>query len=208
MTISNNRGPGIRSVTIIRSDPLPQAGAAIQQAARATRFIAALGLLLVRVETPDLFFADAATSQVHTYEFDVTSNPIQDGGVVTDHVRRRPEMFEFEGIITDTPLGLPPVLIQQSRAIGNFQKLLSFAQERRQLLIATSLQIYDSMVITRIVVPRNADTGGAIPIQIVAKEVRIAQALVRVPAVAAAAAALGAIGPTNGGQQSPTSVTG
>jgi len=205
MTISQQKTPQVRSVTIIRSDPLPAAGAAIQQAARATRFIAAIGLLLVRVETPDLFFADAATSQTHTYEFDATENPIQDGGEVTDHVRRRPEIFEFEGVIVDTPLGLPAPPIQASRATNNFQKLLSFAQERRPVLVATSLRVYESMLIRRIVASRDAESGSSIPIQVLFREIRIAQQLVQIPAVAEAAAALGMFPPTNGGQQSALS---
>lgn len=207
MTITQQKTPQVRSVTIIRSDPLPAAGAAIQQAARATRFIAAIGLLLVRVETPDLFFADAATSQTHTYEFEPTFNPIQDGGEVTDHIRRKPEIFTFEGVIVDTPFGLPAVPIQAARATNNFQKLLSFAQERRPVLVATSMRIYESMAITRIVAARDPESGSSIPIQVSFREIRIAQQLVQIPAVAEGAAALGFLPPTNGGQQSATSVT-
>ena len=204
MSITAGKVPKVRSVTIIRSDPLPGAGAAVQQAARAARFVAAIGLLVVRRETPDLLFTDVSTSQTHSYEFSATTNPIQDGATVTDHVRRMPEALDVDGLIVDTPLGiLPPTPIFASRASNNFQKLLAFAQERQPVVVATSLRIYENMLITRVVAARGVDSGSSIPVSISFREIRIAQALVELPAVAEAAAAVGAIPPTQAGQQSP-----
>ena len=203
MTITTSTAPGVKSVTIIRTDPLPKAGAAVQQAARQARFLAAISLLVLRRETPDVHFFDATTSQTHTFEYEATTNPVQDGASVTDHVRRMPIELTVDGLIVDTPFGFPPVPIQQSRATRNFQKLLGFANMREPVLVATSLQIYESMIITRIVAPRDVESGSSIPIAISFREIRIAASLVELPAIAEAAGASGALPPTNAGVQSP-----
>ncbi len=204
MTITAVRTPGVRGVTIIRTDPLPAAGPAVQQAARTARFLGAITLLVVRVEVDDIFFTDVATSQVHTFGFDTTSNPVENGSIITDHVRRLPETLEIDGLIVDTPLGFPPTPIQLSRATKNFTKLLGFAKQRQPVLVATSLQIYESMLITRIVASRGVDSGSSIPVSISFREIKVAQELASISSISEAAAELGILPPTSAGPAATT----
>ena len=205
MSVTGSQTPGVRSVTIIRTDPLPAAGAAAEQAARGARFLAAVGLLVVRNDNlPDLLFTDVSTAQNHVFEFQATMNPVQSGATITDHVRQLPVTLSIDGLLVDTPLGFPPTPIQLSRASKNFTKLLEFARQRQPVLVATSLQIYESMLITRVTVSRDVDSGSSIPVQIDFREIQIAQQLVGLPAVAESAGAAGAIPPTNSGQSTPT----
>ena len=203
MSVTAGKVPKVRGVTIIRGNPLIAGPAAAQQAARAARFVTAIGLLVIRRETPDLLFTDVSTQQTHTYEFQPTTNPIQDGGTVTDHVRRMPESLDVDGLIVDTPLGFAPITpIFAARASNNFQKLLGFAQAREPVTVATSLRIYESMIITRVVASRDVNSGSSIPVSISFREIRVAQALIELPGVAEAAAAVGFLPPTEAGQQS------
>ena len=208
MSISAGKVPKVRSVTIIRGLPLIGGPAAAQDAARLARFTAAIGLLIVRSDVAsDVMFTDVSTAQTHTYEFAATANPIQDGSTVTDHVRRMPEALDVEGLITDTPIGILSTPIFAGRAVNNFNRLLAFAQERQPVLVATSLRIYENMIITRVVATRGVDSGSSIPVSISFREIRVAQALVELPGVAAAAAAVGFLPPVQTGQQSPLSTT-
>lgn len=198
--VTSGPSPGIKSVTIIRQDALPDAGPAVQSALRLARFTQSVALLVTPSPTPDKFFTDVTMSQQHTFEWAVTSNPVENGSTITDHVRKVNSPLNFDGIITDTPL-FPPSPIFANRAQKEFQKLLSFAEAREPVFVATSLKIYPDMIISRIGVTRDGSTGGAIPVSITLTPITISSSNTTVALLDELAAAVGALPITNGGTQ-------
>lgn len=200
-TITTSEAPTVKSVTIIRQDVIAAAGQAALVAARQARFLASVALLLSPTGSGDKWRADASERQSHTFEFVPTEHPVESGSIITDHVRRLPELLSFQGWITDTPYW-PFVPIQASRALKEFDKLLAFGQERLPVFVATSLRVYESMLIRRIMVDRDASTGGAIPVQVDLQEIRIASLPVNVPLISDSAQEAGGLPTISGGNLS------
>ena len=133
---------------------------------------------------------DAAIRETHTYDSDVTDYPVESGSSITDNVRPRPITVEIEGIVTDTPLPGPVAASRGATGAdktvsygggvigggsitipGDFQvipsedalaDLIAIYEAREPVSIGTTLKAYDSMVMTSLVIPRDADTGAAL----------------------------------------------
>lgn len=198
--LTKGPSPSIKSVTIIRQDALPAAGPAVQSSLRLARFAQSVALLVTPSPVPDKFFTDVTTNQSHDLKWVMTKSPIENGSTITDHVRKVPDVLSITGIISDTPL-FPPSPIVANRAQREFQKLLSFAEAREPVFVATSLKIYPNMIITSIGASRDADSGGAIPVSIMMEEIQISSARTTQKLIDEAAAAAGALPVTNGGTQ-------
>ena len=54
--------------------------------------------------TSILIQLDAAISESHHYENTVTEFPVDDGLDITDHIRQNPDVYEIEGIVTNSPV--------------------------------------------------------------------------------------------------------
>lgn len=169
-------GPGevvkLRSVTILRFDP--------RNPGNVARFF--LLNSSMDLKSGDRVRFDVTRTQNHTRSYRKTQRPIVAGRLgakVTDHVRREPDRFSLQGLLTDTPLQMPAAaqaLVQwpfQSRAHDLYTQLEELADEREPVFVATSLKYYDSMVITRISCPRDANTGKAVVVDMELEEARI-----------------------------------
>lgn len=197
--VSKNQTPSIKSVTIIRQDPLPNAGPGVQALARQNRFLQSVAVLVTDVSTPDKFKADVSESQTHDFGMAVTANPVENGSFITDHVRRLQNVLSFSGLITDTPLTLIPVPIQANRAHREWTKLLAIFNEREPVFVATSLRVYPSMIIEQLTVHRTPDSGGSIPISMTLREIQIASLATNIPLTDQGAAGAGALPLDSGG---------
>jgi hypothetical protein len=118
------------------------------------------------------FMIDAALTETHTLESDVTAFPVESGSMVTDNVRPKPRTVEIDGIVTDTPL---PGAVANARgtldAKGNFAHapsddalaaLEAIYLGREPVEIVTELKTYPNMVMSSLTIPRDADTGHAL----------------------------------------------
>ncbi len=95
-----------RSITILAQGTFPGAG------------FAAFLEAIVLTQTPGLtefnpraFRADLIQSQTHSEEVAVTTHPVQQFNR-TDHARRMPDVLEFDGQISDTPLPGAPGFVR------------------------------------------------------------------------------------------------
>lgn len=131
---------------------------------------------------------DAALREEHTLNSEVTSFPVEDGGDITDHVRRLPRTVVIEGIVSDTPLGRAAavrevpvsspdeVLIEPTvPSMDTFAALELIYAAREPVTVSTSLKLYESMVMESLVIPRDADTGEALRFTATFKEVIIVE---------------------------------
>ncbi len=123
--------------------------------------------------TIDGFIIDATLTESHNFESDVTSYPTESGSVITDNIRPRPVTVQIDGIVSDTPIGtVATARANESTATGtNFEflpsdaalaKLLEIRDRREPITIETSLKRFESMALTQLEIPRDAETGNAL----------------------------------------------
>ncbi len=146
-----------------------------------TLFFVAIGDLVV----------DATMSETHRKEVELTSHPVEEGSVITDHARKKPDKVTIEGIITNTPVGSFPrpvfsrgISIQSStdadvepgepgRAHEAYAYLKDLMDRRTPVAISTPFEEYESMILKSLSVTRKADVGDALAFTVEAEKVRV-----------------------------------
>lgn len=124
---------------------------------------------------------DASLREDHSIENRISDNPVEAGGVVTDHVMTLPRVLALEVIQTLTPdsllglaagvaVGVPPSL---TRHIDTYNRLIDLAESRQPFAVFTSLAIYRGMVIERLAAPRTAETTNALIFRMELRQVEI-----------------------------------
>ena len=106
------------------------------------------------------FIVDASIEESHGFDSEITSFPVESGGVISDHVRLLPLALQLECIVSDTPIGAKIEAVRAStgsldtanvkswsdRAHEHFKTL---RDKREPFDVVTSLQTYKSMIIER-----------------------------------------------------------
>lgn len=132
---------------------------------------------------------DATVSEQHEYENEVSQFPIEDGGDIADHIKQQPEAITIDGFVTNSPINVlfedvSEVIerkpgeseVKTSSRTGTVNRV-ELAQDillkisGRQIQgtdtvpeivdVVTGLRVYTGMVMTSLVIPRNARTGQA-----------------------------------------------
>lgn len=106
-----------------------------------------------RIGTIDL---DVTITEQHSYTSRVTSYPVENGTIVSDHIINDPETLTLQAIVTDTPLN---ALAIENRSTDVFNRLIDLQKNRELVEVVTGIKVYSSMAITSIEVPRNTATG-------------------------------------------------
>jgi len=120
----------------------------------------------VQSETVEIGF-DITRSQDHAFDNTVTSNPIEDGSHITDHIINEPDRLNLRGMITDTPVrflsGIQDIAEQglggESRSKSTFDTFKELRDTKALVTIVTGLNIYTNMAIRSFTVPRDNTTG-------------------------------------------------
>jgi hypothetical protein len=60
---------------------------------------------------------DAVTAQQHTLQSEATDHPVEFGINLTDHIRPLGDQVSLRGIITDTPMLLPPDFVEGAKQV-------------------------------------------------------------------------------------------
>lgn len=112
---------------------------------------------------------DAALDENHEWSADATSNPVEEGAPVTDHVIEQSDKLKIRGFVTDSPLNLSQSVsgLVNSGSVGNrtqavFDLLYDLIKIREPMTVYTKHRIYDNMVLTNVTIPRSAGVGEAI----------------------------------------------
>ena len=106
---------------------------------------------------------DAALSTNEDVSATVTDHPVEDGVNVADHIRDEPDKFSIEGIVTNTPVELAPLLLTESstRAEDAWQNLLKLMKMHSLVSVVTPNASYEDYAIESISRPRTAQIGEA-----------------------------------------------
>jgi hypothetical protein len=112
---------------------------------------------------------DASINESHAVDVEWTENPIEEGGIVSDHAIVAPRVVVIEGIVTRFPDSLLPPL-KFTRHLLIWRRLRDMAIRRELYDIVTSLEIYPRMGILSVRTPRSNEWTHASKITIVARK--------------------------------------
>ena len=112
---------------------------------------------------------DAVLDESHEWSADVTSNPVEDGAPVTDHVIEQADKLTIRGVVTDAPLNASSSILgfigggsADNKTQTVFDLLDTLIKKREVLTVYTKHKTYDDMVLTNVTIPRSAGVGEAI----------------------------------------------
>ena len=112
---------------------------------------------------------DAMLDESHEWSADVTSNPVEDGAPVTDHVIEQADKLSIRGVVTDAPLNASSSILgflgggsADNKTQTVFDLLDTLIKKREVLTVYTKHKTYSDMVLTNVTIPRSASVGEAI----------------------------------------------
>jgi hypothetical protein len=136
---------------------------------------------------------DCSVMEKHTDAAEITSHPVEDGSLMTDHIRKLPVTLEITGLVTNTPITYLASAFAKPSTFGSEAFIPSTPSSDRvddayalmQLMmengvtmsVVTSLRNYENMAIESLSVTREAPTGQALDCVIALREVQKAKAL-------------------------------
>lgn len=117
---------------------------------------------------------DASLSEGYAVRASVTRFPVEEGIVVSDHVRREPDEITINGIVTDAPMLVNGEMIppRADRIAAAFETLSALVGQR--LDVSTSLRSFTDMLITSIGVTRDAARGIVLDATVTLTQIRTA----------------------------------
>jgi len=132
---------------------------------------------------------DCSVSETHVDEAEITDHPVEGGADMTDHIRKKPNSIELNGIITNTPIAIMASLSVGSPVTTDFLPFVmdrveaGYAELRRameageRLDVVTSLRSYENMAIQSLTVTRDVNNGNVLNCKISLREIIEAKAL-------------------------------
>lgn len=130
-------------------------------------------------EAVELLFFDVLEQEERDLEAEVTDHPIENGGVVTDHVRQRPGSIRITALISNTPVEGPRATYNPNASPPKFELVDAPSEARpaddaRETLESIHKvgdtvdlflgeeetgRLYDGLVMQALSFPRDAKTG-------------------------------------------------
>ena len=112
---------------------------------------------------------DAMLDESHEWSAEATSNPVEDGAPVTDHVIEQADKLTIRGVVTDAPLNASSSILgfigggsADNKTQTVFDLLDTLIKKREVLTVYTKHKTYSDMVLTSVTIPRSASVGEAI----------------------------------------------
>lgn len=113
---------------------------------------------------------DAVFDEQHSWAAEATTNPVEDGAPVADHIIEQPDKIKLRCFVTDAPLTASGSVTSgdynQSTAGTNtqpvFDLLYAVIKARLPVTVYTKHAIYENMALTAIDITRTASTGEAL----------------------------------------------
>jgi hypothetical protein len=127
----------------------------------------------------DEFPIDCAISESHEIENEVTSFPVETGGMISDHVISKNKKLVLEGVVSDTPVGDMVGVRESLLTLGDqlatgvdetaalpsrkaLDKLEELDRTKRAVTVVSTLKEYRNMVLERLSVPVSSDKSGGL----------------------------------------------
>lgn len=109
---------------------------------------------------------DAVMEEEHNWQSQTTSNPVENGAPVTDHVIQQNDTVRIKGFLSDSPItmlqAVKGLTTEGSRTQTTFDILRDLQLSKEVVTIYTKHAVYSDMIVTSVKVPRSKDTGNGI----------------------------------------------
>lgn len=112
---------------------------------------------------------DAVLDEAHDWAVDATTNPVEDGAPVSDHVIEQPDALRIRCFVSDHPIvasesvsGTYNETSAGSRTQPIFELLNDLIKAREVMTVYTKHAEYSDMILQRVNIPRRADDGEAL----------------------------------------------
>lgn len=114
---------------------------------------------------------DATLQESHNWSAEVTTNPVEEGSPVTDHVIEDADRLIIKGVISDDTISLSTGLEQavalitgkeEKRTHAMFSTLKDLIKLRAVMVVYTKYEIYTDMILTSVDLIRETGQGAII----------------------------------------------
>lgn len=121
-------------------------------------------------------------SETHDWKRDVTTNPVENGSPISDHIIDQPDTLTITGMISNAPIlglvnevsGLIDGSLSGQDYVAQAIDMLDALRKSKQLVtIYTRYKTYTNMVLQSVNIPRTPDNGDAVVFTIQAINIRI-----------------------------------
>jgi hypothetical protein len=112
---------------------------------------------------------DAALEETHEWVAEATSNPVEEGAPVTDHVIEQADKIRINGFVSNSPVtssfsfgafGSSNGRVSKSQEV--FDLLHELIKMKEPVTVYTRYRLYENMILTNVSIPRTAGVGEAI----------------------------------------------
>jgi hypothetical protein len=113
-------------------------------------------------DTIEVISLDATISTGLSWPATVTEHPVEDGSLISDHVRLDSETVTVTGFVTNTPVTLLGVGADDSLARGAMDALVELRESKELVQIVTDVHSFADMMLTTLDAPRDATNPNAL----------------------------------------------
>ena len=115
---------------------------------------------------------DLILSESHNISNEVSEHPVEDGSVISDHIKNNLENGSLTVMVSNFSLNIFTSVLSD-RAQDAYDEIVRIWKNRELVTIVSVLKVYDDVAITDVSTARSADTGSAIVMDIGFKKVKI-----------------------------------
>lgn len=135
----------------------------------------------------DMIEVSCFLTQSHELSLVPTTNPVESGIDINDHVKQNPRKITLRGITTDDPLSLTATIDSFRTLIDpdtnepllpsndTFQAFKKLYDEKETVSIVTNYDEYDNMILTSFSTQEDKDNGSSIDFTVTFTELRVVE---------------------------------
>jgi hypothetical protein len=118
---------------------------------------------------------DAAITETHEMEAELTEFPVETGSDIADNRIKRPRIVTIDGVVASAPTNPLQIVgpLAPLSVPNGFKALEALFDSSELITVVTELKTYEDMAITKISIPRSNDTGRAIFFSMECRSVQI-----------------------------------
>lgn len=131
---------------------------------------------------------DAILEETHEWKVDATSNPVEEGSPITDHIILNPDRIRVKGWVSDQSITLSNNIFDakkygtQKKTEYAFETFREIMKAKGVLTVYTKNYTYTNMVLTDLTIPRKAADGESLEFIMDFLEIRkVATVIVDIP---------------------------
>lgn len=125
------------------------------------------------VQIDDLVI-DCSLSETHSFDSEITDNPVERSADVSDHKRLKPETLTISGLVSNTPLGdAANESDAAKRGARAFDRLLELRAKSELFKVVTSKRTYEDMAIASLTIPVDGKQGDGLQFSIGFKKIKV-----------------------------------